>query len=425
MKAAARLQGAIEILRSVLLDNILPEKALSDWGRSHKFAGSSDRRAIADTFYDVLRYRGTLSHYMQSDDPRLLVAGWIFFIKRQPLSAMIALFDGDRHSPAPLTEAEIKLFKEDAPLPTSFEGKYNMGAVLEPLFRETYGDDTDKVLHSFDGRASFDMRVNTLKITRDEAITRMRDDFPDVYLRKTPLSPVGIRSDDHFSIRQYELYEKGFIEIQDESSQLLTLMCDIRPDMRILDFCAGGGGKALAFAAATGEKADIVASDISEVRLKQIKERTDRAKIQNIRRIAKHRLSPDKGLFDIVIVDAPCSGSGTWRRNIVERMRTTPEDIAVLNHTQKEILTEAANFVTQEGQLIYSTCSLFKRENDDVIAEFLKIHPEFKLIPAETMAQKAGLSVGEYHVTELGLQLRPDITHTDGFYVSILVKSFG
>ena len=397
MKAAARLQGAIDILRSVLLDNILPEKALSDWGRSHKFAGSSDRRAIADTFYDVLRHQGTLSHYMHTHDPRLLVAGWIFFIKQQPLSGIITLFDGERHSPAPLTESEIKLFKEDAPAPTSFEGRYNIAAVLEPLFRETYGNDTEKVLYALEGRAFFDMRVNILKTTRDEAITRMRDDFPDVYLRKTPLSPVGIRSEEHFSIRNYELYEKGFIEIQDESSQLLTLMCDTRPDMRILDFCAGGGGKALAFAVATGGKADIVASDISEIRLKQIKERTDRAKIQNIRRIAKHRLSPDKGLFDIVIVDAPCSGSGTWRRNIVERMRTRPEDIAVLHQTQKDILAESADFVNQEGQLVYSTCSLFKRENDDVVAEFLKIHPEFKLIPAEKMAQKAGLISGQYH----------------------------
>ncbi len=424
MKPAARLQGAIDILRAILLDNIASEKAILDWGRSHRFAGSSDRRAIHDTVYDVLRYYGTLCFYMQSNDPYFLVAGWLFFIKEQPYSVVLDMFNGEKHCPKVLPDDKLNLLHHKIPAPTSFEGKYNIHQSLESVCLNSLGDKADAILSSLTPRAPLDMRVNLSHNTVHEACNTLEDAFYGSEFITLPVIPTLIRSYENLNITQTDLYQAGFIEIQDAAPQFAChLMAKHFKTMtdnqtgRILDYCAGGGGKTLALADLVDKRTEIVGSDISEIRLKQLKERALRAKNKNIRIIANHRMNPEKGLFDMVLVDAPCSGSGTWRRNILEKWTTTPEKITDYNRLQTEILEKASHFTADKGILVYMTCSLFASENDMIIETFLSNNKDFKLISLQ--AETFGT------LTDYGLSLNPAEHDVDGFYISLLQKNNG
>ena len=421
MKPAARLQGAIDILRAILLDTIAPEKAILDWGRSHRFAGSSDRRAIHDTVYDVLRYYGTLCYYMQSNDPYFLVAGWLFFIKEQSQSVVIDMFNGERHCPKTLPDDKLDLLTHKTLAPDSFEGKYNIHNSLETLCQTSLVDKADAILSSLIPRAPLDIRVNLSHIPLNQAFGDLEEVFHGSEFISLPVISTLIRSHEALNITQTDLYQTGKIEIQDGAPQFA---CHIMAKHfktitenatgRILDYCAGGGGKTLALADLVDKRTEIVGSDISEIRLKQLKERAERAKNKNIRIIANHRMNPEKGLFDMVIVDSPCSGSGTWRRNIIEKWTTTPEKIAEYTVIQSEILDNASHFTINNGILVYMTCSLFACENDMVIKKFLEKHDNFKTISLNT--ETFG------NATEYGLALNPAQHDVDGFYISLLQR---
>lgn len=422
MKPAARLQGAIDILRAILLDNIASEKAILDWGRSHRFAGSSDRRAIHDTVYDVLRHYGTLSYYMQSKDPSFLVAGWLFFTKEQPYNTVIEMFNGEKHCPKILPDDKLDLLNYKMPAPTSFEAKYNINASLEALCLESLGDKADAILTSLIPRAPLDIRVNLSHIPLNQAFGDLEDAFHGTEFISMPVVPTLIRSHDTLNIKETELYQEGQIEIQDAAPQYAChLMAKHFKALtenyigRILDYCAGGGGKSLALADLVDKRTEIVGSDISEIRLKQLKERGQRAASKNIRIIANHRMDSTKGLFDMVVVDSPCSGSGAWRRNILEKWTTTLDKIAEYNRLQSEIMEKASYFTADKGILVYMTCSLFKCENDDIVEKFLENHTDFSLI-------SLGTEVWGNH-TPYGLALNPADHNTDGFYMSFLQKN--
>ncbi|MEM6603153.1 MAG: RsmB/NOP family class I SAM-dependent RNA methyltransferase [Pseudomonadota bacterium] len=423
MKTAARLQGAIEILQSILYDDIPPEKAVASWGRAHKFAGSSDRRAINDTLYDVLRNLGLLKYYMQGISPRLLVVGWMVFIKGQKVKDVHALFSGDKYCPQPLSKTEKQHILHPRPKPSSkhFEAICNISAELEPFFCFRDESDRESLMRSLQNRAPLDLRVNLSKISRNDALEQLKNDFPKSDFRLTSYSSLGIRCYDHISLKEYVLYKDGRIDIQDESSQIACEIAATLTPERMLDFCAGGGGKSLTVGILRQDLTDIIATDISEKRLKNIKERADRAALK-IRHIAKHRLTPDNGKFDLVWIDAPCSGSGTWRRNIYERFATKPDDVKSYAQKQYDILCEASAFNTQKGYVIYSTCSLFDLENDNVIKKFLNKHDGYKSYSSDNWLKEINLPEECAVKTEYGLQFRPDMTGTDGFYISILQR---
>ena len=420
MKTSARLQGAIEILQSILLDNIQPDKAFTGWGRAHKFAGSSDRRAIQDTVYDVLRNLGTLKYYCGGTNPRLLVAGWIVFIKKQPTAAMFELFSGEKYGPKPFDKNERKIFSSPKDPPEKFEACYNISSSLESYFRQSFPDDLDTLAYSMGGRAPFDLRVNLTLTDRASTLSKLRDDFPKYDFKETPFSSTGIRCYDHFSLKEYELFKNGHIDIQDESSQIACeIISKFAPD-RMLDFCAGGGGKSLTTAIHRHNRTDFIASDISETRLKNIKDRADRSKL-DIRRIAGHRLDPEQK-FNMVWVDSPCSGTGTWRRNVFERMQTTSQEIDGFAKTQFSVLEQAKSFLEKEGYLVYSTCSYLTQENDQVISRFLNQNPEFSVVNLVDKTSELQLEASHFDQTEYGILFRTDKTKTDGFYLSV-VKS--
>ena len=387
MKPAARLQGAIEILRAILLDAISTEKAILDWGRSHRFAGSSDRRAIHDTVYDVLRYYGTLTYYMESPDPAFLVAGWLFFTKEQSKSVVLDMFNGEKHCPKELPDDVLARLNTNRPAPSTFEGKYNINQSLEELCKDSLHDKMDSVLSSLIPKAPLDMRVNLSHISLNQAFGDLEEAFYGTEFISMPVVPTLVRTHDALNITETELYQTGKIEIQDAAPQFAChLMAQefkrITADNtgRILDYCAGGGGKSIALADLVDKRTEIVGSDISEIRLKQLKIRSDRANNKNIRIIANHRLNPTKGLFDMVLADSPCSGSGTWRRNILEKWTTTPTKIAEYNALQADILSKSSQFVASVGILVYMTCSIFTSENDAIIKGFLETHDDFSVV---------------------------------------------
>lgn len=418
MKPSARLYGAIEILRAILLDSVSPEKAVTDWGRAHRFAGSSDRRAIQDTVYDVLRYYGSLCHYMNSDDPYLLVAGWVFFIKQQQKSLVNDLFNGEKHSPKKLSKEALKLFKSSPEKLKDFQSLYNIHHSLENLFTESLGDQLSPTLLSLSDRAPLDIRVNLSKISLDNAILQLQDIFPETKFETVDAIPTLIRTYDNIRITDTDLYQNGFVEIQDGACQYACKLIAeyYNPNGRILDYCAGGGGKILALADYHQGKSEMIAADISEIRLKSLKQRAKRAGLdKDIRTININRLSPDKGLFYTVLVDAPCSGTGTWRRNVWDRWITTPEKITEYTTLQSEILSSASQFVEKNGLLVYMTCSLLKVENDTVIQNFLQDHTQFSMVSlTET-------TLG--NPSQFGLCFNPATDNTDGFYISILKQT--
>ncbi|QBJ78654.1 SAM-dependent methyltransferase [Aquitalea sp. USM4] len=269
--------------------------------------------------------------------------------------------------------------------------------------------------------APLDLRVNTLKMKRDEVIDRLRAD--GMPCEPTPYSPLGIRLQGKPSLSKYELFESGAIEVQDEGSQLLGLITGARRGEMVVDFCAGAGGKTLLLGAQMASSGRLYAFDVSEKRLANLKPRLARSGLSNVhpQLLAHENDSKVKrlaGKADRVLVDAPCSGLGTLRRNPDLKFRQSSESVAELNAKQTAILASAARLVKVGGRLVYATCSLLPQENRDIVEAFLAAHPDFSLLPmdAALAEQKIPLQIGDY------LELKPHLHNSDGFFAAVLVR---
>jgi 16S rRNA (cytosine967-C5)-methyltransferase len=270
--------------------------------------------------------------------------------------------------------------------------------------------------------APVDLRVNTLKATHGEVTKRLRRD--KIETQPTRWSPWGLRSPAGTNISVHAAFADGQVEFQDEGSQLAALLCDAKPGMQVLDFCAGTGGKTLALAATMKNRGHLVASDPSEVRLQRAKLRLKRAGAENAERVHLPK-TDDKAMkkryarYDRVFVDAPCSGTGSWRRNPDARWSTQAQNLDELTALQDSILARAANFVKPGGHLIYGTCSLILRENDDRVAAFLKANGNFAAVDAREVWQKVTDRPWPCGA-ETVLRLSPARHGTDGFFAAIL-----
>jgi 16S rRNA (cytosine967-C5)-methyltransferase len=385
MTPAARVQACIQILSAIQAGH-LPDRALHDWGKTHKFAGSGDRRALADTIYDILRHRAFLAWAMQGDShPRALVIAWAYHLKKIQKEDLEHLFSGEKYAAGQLIDKERQALNTPLPRKRPFEAIYNMPAWMEEPLKRALGDDLDHELSLLNERAPLDLRVNTLKVTLQEVIDAF--DRQGIDVEKTAYAPSGLRMVSPVSLKGNSLYEQGHIEVQDEGSQLASVLLNPVAGESVLDYCAGGGGKTLSLAALMENKGEIIASDLSEKRLQSIKSRAERAGVTIIRALNQARLHPEKKSFDRVLVDAPCSGSGTWRRNAGARWDLLPEDLDSFAKTQRQILDQAAPFVKKGGRLGYVTCSLFQEENEQVVTAFLQAHPEFKAVSVKNVWQ--------------------------------------
>ena len=423
MTPGARAAAAIEILAAIARHHRPAMLALADWGRTHRFAGSGDRAAIGDLVLEALRRRASLAWRMDDDSPRALVLGALRFAHGMDV-VDIERVGTARYGFGALARAERERLESPRPLeaaPPWVRGDYPQWA--HEHFRRLFGEKAVAAGEALAQRAPLDIRVNTLLTTREEVARALARHDP----AQTPYSPLGLRFLPNEKGRLPNLtaelsFRQGHFEIQDEGSQVATLLSGARPGEAVLDFCAGGGGKTLALAAMMGGEGRIVAHDAELPRLAPIVERLKRAEARNVEVVPPHekeeKLAPQKGGFDLVLVDAPCSGTGTWRRRPDAKWRLKPRAVTKHAAAQAALLDEAAAYVRPGGRLIYVTCSLLPPENAEQASAFLERHGGFEAV---NWREQAGAlsALPEAADDAPTLQLAPHLHGTDGFFVAI------
>jgi len=425
---AARLQAAAEILDQLAATRATAENVLKSWGQANRYAGSKDRRAIADRVYRCLRARQRLLWAMQADDRhngRALVLGSLALIDGLTVAEIEDLFNGQGYGPTPLTQTERKrLSAGEGDTPAWV--RTGLPTFVVERFQAQFGDEwAAEATALMLPRAPIDLRVNAQRTTREAMLDVLRAE--GLSPQATPFSTFGIRlpSEPPPNLVKLDAYQNGLIEIQDEGSQLAAFIAGsgLLPGARkVVDFCAGGGGKTLALAQMMGGQGEIWACDVVEKRLRAIEPRLARAG-QSAHFV--HFSDPaDENLLkplleaDLVLVDAPCSGSGTWRRHPEEAHRLTEEEVRRLHVLQVQILNRAASCVKPGGRLVYVTCSVLDDENDESADAFEAGHADFA--PLDLAGLPDGSSFDSTHLNFMGhrLNLSPHKTHTDGFFLS-------
>jgi 16S rRNA (cytosine967-C5)-methyltransferase len=430
MTPAARAAAAIEVLTDIDSRRRPAADAMKDWGLAHRFAGSGDRAAISALVYDALRRKSSSVWIMGEAGPRAEVLGALRQTRDLGVEAIAALFTGQGHASAKLTEGEVaRLTAADlSGAPSHVIGDFPEW--LAPQFEASFGAAAAEEGRALAERAPVDLRVNTLKTTRDKALAALAHLSPE----PTPFSPVGLRIAMRPDGRAPPLasdpaYVKGLIELQDEGSQLAALIAEAKPGMQVLDLCAGAGGKTLALAAAMENQGQIYAADPDSRRLAPIFARLARSGARNVQvRAPKGQadvLADIDGRCDLVLIDAPCTGSGAWRRNPDAKWRIRPGALEQRIKDQDETLESALRFVKRGGRIVYVTCSVLRAENEDRIAALLERRDDLLPIDAATQARSANLPGLAEHRSTLGpgFRLSPRTTGTDGFYIATLART--
>ena len=432
MTPSARLSAAIEVFADIETRRRPAADALKDWGLSHRFAGSSDRAAIAGLVYDALRRKASSAWLMGAASPRAVLIGMLRRERRLDLAAIAALCSGARYAPASLTDDEKRALGEDrlADAPPHVAGDYPDW--LDPYLARVFGDERAAEGTALASRAPLDLRVNTLVAARDD----MTGKLAHLNAEPTRWSPVGLRialaaGAKSPAIHAEPAFRKGQIEIQDEGSQLAALLAGAKPGEQVIDLCAGAGGKTLALAAAMDNSGQIYATDNDKRRLIAIHERIARADARNIQvrtpAGAADPLADLAGRADLVLIDAPCTGTGTWRRNPDAKWRIRPGALAERIKAQDAALDRAAALVKSGGRIAYVTCSVLAEENGDRIGGFIGRHADFSVEkPTEVitaLGERAYLFSRAVLISDQGLLMTPRRTETDGFFVSLLRRS--
>jgi 16S rRNA (cytosine967-C5)-methyltransferase len=434
MTPGARAQTAIELLDELPADRPA-DQYLSRYFRSHRFIGAKDRRAIAQLVYDVLRRRAQLDWWVANGDAaasdnRQRVIAALVLIDHWDADAIAGAFDGGQYRPRPLSDHEAAVLGRigangtglDAP-GQSDEVRSNYPAWLQAELQASLGEALAREMAALLEPAPLDLRVNRLKASRDRASELLAEE--DVETAPTLQSPDGLRLTKRRTLPALKAFNEGLVEVQDEGSQLAALLVDARPGHRVADYCAGGGGKTLAMAATMQNQGRIIACDTDERRLAAIGPRLARAGVT----IAEGALLDEDGQgegleansFDRVLVDAPCSGTGAWRRSPDAKWRFTEADLAAEIARQRTILATAADLPKLDGgRLVYVTCSILRSENEAQIEWLLAARPDYALLPVgDIWADTVGGTVPEADDT---LRLSPARTGTDGFFVAVLER---
>lgn len=427
MTPAARIAASIDLLAQIDTQPHRPADAVAnDFFRARRFIGSGDRRAVSDRAWSVMRMRRRVAWWLRQDAPEarmavaasLLLEGW-------SLSGVDQAFSGGRYAPSALDHAEREILSKieghtDAHPAMPDAVRLEIPDWLLPHLQARFGAELDREMAAMGTNAPLDLRVNLLKNTRAEARAALAAEGWES--RETPLSPWGLRIDGRRPVTSGPAFQTGLVEIQDEGSQLIALVADARPGLRVADWCAGAGGKTLAMAMAMQNRGQIVACDVSATRLDGAVRRLRRAGAHNVERHlieagdkwAKRRA----GTFDRVLVDAPCTGTGTWRRNPDARLRLRAIDLAELQAKQAAILDTAQALVRKGGRLVYATCSLLLEENEAQVSAFLTRHPDFALVP---LARAWPLETPPPCAGDM-LSLTPARHGTDGFFTAVMER---
>jgi 16S rRNA (cytosine967-C5)-methyltransferase len=430
---AARLQAAIEILDAIETERIPADRVAGAYTRARRYIGAKDRAAVLDLVYAVLRRRAQLDWWLA----RMLagaptnagrIAVCLLLERGHAPEQLRQDFAGARHGPALPAGAIERLARglagqELAHGDQPFDVRANVPGWILPALTERFGQAIEAELVALNRPAGLDLRVNALKATREEAIRALA--LEGIEARPTPYSSWGLRVSGRPRLAQGDAFARGLVEVQDEGSQLAAMLVDARPGMRVCDLCAGAGGKTLALAAAMANKGHIVACEVSDRRLEGATTRLRRAGAFNVelKSLGGERdpwIKRHKESFDRVLVDAPCTGTGTWRRNPDARWSLTQGDIDELAIVQASILESAWRLVRPGGRLIYATCSLLHRENEQQVDRFLLSHKEFGATPVNevwaAVSPVRPIGDGPY------LALSPARHGTDGFFVAVLTR---
>jgi 16S rRNA (cytosine967-C5)-methyltransferase len=429
MTPGARIAAAIEVVEEIEARRRPAADALKDWGLSHRFAGSKDRAAIASLVFEVQRKRASSAFLMGDDAPRARVLGTLRQAQNMSAGALAALCSGEGHAPPPLNDGEAERLSAGdlTGAPNFVAGDFP--AWLEPSLAAVFGTAVVAEMSALGTRAPVDLRVNTLRATREKVLASL------AHLRAapTPYSPSGLRlpltpDGRGPALAAEPAYIKGLAEIQDEGSQLAAILALAKPGEQVLDLCAGAGGKTLALAASMQNKGQIHATDRDGARLMRSIARLERAGVRNVQlhapRGENNVLSGLEGRCDLVFVDAPCTGTGTWRRNPDAKWRIRPGALAIRIAEQDRALEEAARFVKARGRILYVTCSVLREENEDMLAAFLGSHADYKNLPALELAEMARMpGLGRFASRfGFGLRLTPLTSGTDGFFIAMLIR---
>jgi 16S rRNA (cytosine967-C5)-methyltransferase len=431
----ARIAAAIDILETLVAGSRQADDVAAGYFRAHRYIGSKDRAQVSRHVYAVLRHRAALDWWVEragrsniAPSPRSRMIAALAVAEGEKAGEIAGSFDGGRFRPAALSPVEDRLVKALAgrslrhpAMPRAVAN--DLPDWLESYLSAVYGDRLETEMEGLNAPAPVDLRVNMLKTDRDGAWRALAAEH--IRAEPTPWSPVGLRLTERAPLSALAAFKEGLVEVQDEGSQLAALLLGAKPGMRVVDFCAGAGGKTLALAAAMKNRGKLVACDTADWRLDRSGQRLRRAGASNVER---HALASERDpwvkrhakSFDRVLVDAPCLGVGSWRRNPDAKWRATPNDLAELQIRQHDILASAARLVKPGGRLAYVTCSLLREENEAQAERFLAETPDFTLYPAARAWDEAlGTPCpagGDY------LRLTPAQHGTDGFFVAIFER---
>lgn len=458
MRISGKLSAAIEILEDFETRRVPLKTAIADWGRSNRYAGAKDRAWISGLCLDVLRKRHSLGAAMGEGTPRSLVLGAMRFLWAMPVEELAEHAGEEPHGPGALSESEFKALTSSSVFPGESRGPKEGGSGsrlspgkagsevvhiagdfpewLTPHITRVFGEDAVSVMAAFAERADVDLRINMLKATTEKALGALKT----VKGERLPVLTNAARiaapdpSQKAPAVTIIPAFNKGWVEVQDLGSQIAACAAGEIKGAQVLDYCAGGGGKTLALSALMENTGQLYAYDRDARRLKPLYARAKRAGARNLQVINpstdKELLTGLEGKMDVVFVDAPCSGAGTWRRHPDTKWRLTEKQLVTRMDEQDQVLEQAFKFAKPGGRMVWVTCSFLMEENEDRLEAFLKGHDEFSIIPAIDMISDSGLltdegqSVLKRCVTPEGnIRLTPDKVRADGFFISVLKKS--
>jgi 16S rRNA (cytosine967-C5)-methyltransferase len=421
MRLGGRLAAAIEVLEDIGRRHRPVADALKDWGLSHRFAGGGDRAAIGNIVYDALRHKRSAGWLLGEDTPRAIGFGALLLEWSQTAQSLNDALDGDKFAPPLLSTTELQTIAgrrlADAPPAV----RADIPDWCEPLFERAFGEAWVGEGAALATRPPLDIRVNTLQADRAKVLKELAD----TGARAARIAPLGIRippidgDGRHPNLQSEPAFQKGWFEVQDEGSQIAAALAGAEAGMQVLDFCAGAGGKTLALSAAMGNTGQIFAHDAEKARLAPIFDRIRRSENRNVQVVTKPaELAPLSGHMDIVLVDAPCTGSGTWRRRPDAKWRLTQRQLDARKGEQSAILDAAKAYVKPGGLLVYITCSVFDEENGEQAAAFRERNSGFA--PLDHRALWDSSFPGHEAAARIGagadISLSPALSGTDGFY---------
>lgn len=428
MRLGGRMQAAIDVLSDIEKRKRPVSEALKSWGLDHRFAGSGDRAAIGNIVYDALRKQSSTRYLMGSDSARRLVFGTLLREWGYNASSLNEALKDDKFAPDLLSADEIAGFESRSISDAPAHVQADIPEWLQASFEANFAEDWIAEAQALAQRPPVDLRVNTLKANQAKvrrSLSRAKP-VPSKIARYGLRIPAGKGADRQPNVQSDAGFQKGWFEIQDEGSQIVSDLVFARPGEQVLDFCAGAGGKTLAMAATMENRGQIHAHDADRTRLKPIYERLKRAGIRNAQ---VHGPDDDMagltGKMDRVVVDAPCTGTGTWRRHPHAKWKLTREMLEMRLTEQEEALSQAAPFVKPGGYLVYITCSVLPEENENQIVSFIEDNPQFELLSVgEVWQDLFGFDKPQPWSSDMKtVTLTPLSVDTDGFFFAVVGRN--